>query len=209
MLPYEALAYALPENILTLKYSGRFEDELRLIDEYLGRQIPDTLRRALLCEKFLAQTLPGEYTLSFDEALAELRAVRPDFKAETLRKMMDDGRAEWRMVNCEPAHGLPPGADKHSGSPKPDADSGGKRDRQNHPRDEGNGSYAVGLVDINFDNDGAVGRERRFAPGCRCRYRRMRSRRLRFPPTASSHRRTARRERLISICRIGRDLNFR
>ena len=94
MLPYEALAYALPENILTLKYSGRFEDELRLIDEYLGRQIPDTLRRALLCEKFLAQTLPGEYTLSFDDA-SPLCAVRP-FKAETLRKMMDDGRAEWR-----------------------------------------------------------------------------------------------------------------
>ncbi len=162
MLPYEALAYALPENILMLKYSGRFEDELRLIDEYLGRQIPDALRRALLCEKFLAQTLPGEYTLSFDEALAELRAVRPDFKAETLRKMMDDGRAEWRMVNCEPKFHEDFPASARINTPearKSDADGGGENETDRTIREmKENGSYAVRLTvehKLSID-DGAV-----------------------------------------------------
>ena len=101
MTDYSALACSLPENVMMYKYAGRTEDELRQIDFWLSRDIPAVMRSALLLEKDTARRLANEYNLTFDDALGVIRNARPDFSPEQLKAMMEDGRAEWRLVNNE------------------------------------------------------------------------------------------------------------
>ena len=101
MTDYTALSCSLPENVLMYKYAGRTEDELRQIDIWLSRDIPAVMRAALTLEKDTARRINREYDLTFDDALGVIRNARPDFSPEQLKAMMEDGRAEWRLVNNE------------------------------------------------------------------------------------------------------------
>ena len=128
MTDYSALAYSLPENVMMYKYSGRTEDELRQIDFWLSRDIPDAMRSALLLERETAVRIADEYCLTFDEALGVIRNARPDFTPAQLTAMMEDGRAEWRLVNNEIRfhEDFPAAAEIHSPSETlpPDDDDG-------------------------------------------------------------------------------------
>ena len=77
MTDYSALAYSLPENVMMYKYSGRTEDELRQIDFWLSRDIPDAMRSALLLERETAVRIADEYCLTFDEALGVISSRAP------------------------------------------------------------------------------------------------------------------------------------
>ena len=101
MTDYTALSYSLPENVMMYKYAGRTADELKQIDFWLSRDIPAAMRAALELEKETARRLNNEYNLTFDEALGVIRNARPDFSPEQLKAMMDDGRAEWRLIDNE------------------------------------------------------------------------------------------------------------
>lgn len=75
----EAMAYPLPEDILTRKLAGDLEGALGLIDIYLSENLAPRLSPRLELEKQVIARLPRDYPYSRDEALSQARAGIPDF----------------------------------------------------------------------------------------------------------------------------------
>ena len=97
----KALAVDLPEDIEKKKWFGDFKGAIRLIDLWLTRDIPETLRDKLILEKEILQILPHEYTMNYTEALAALREKIPDLTEEEFADLKDHGKIDWIYVNGE------------------------------------------------------------------------------------------------------------
>ena len=74
-----SLSAALPEDIARAKEAGYFEEALSLIDARLERELPQMMRRRLICEKERLRRLPRQYPYDRDEVLALCREVMPGF----------------------------------------------------------------------------------------------------------------------------------
>lgn len=97
----EYLKVNLPEDIARLKAIGNFDEERRLIEMRLQKDIPKALKKRLVLEKAIIGALPGEYTYSFDEALKLMQEKVSGFTKDELLKLKDGGFADWIFVNGE------------------------------------------------------------------------------------------------------------
>lgn len=97
----ENLSVDLPEDILKRKWYGDFMGAQRLIDIWLGRDIPSGLREKLKLEREILKRLPLEYPYSYKEALGKLQELVPDFAEEEFRTLQDQGRIDWIYVDGE------------------------------------------------------------------------------------------------------------
>ncbi len=92
-----ALAYDLPEGIKSLRYAGYFDREIAAIDAMLRLDIPDALRTRLTFEREVAGRMAQDYTMTYEDMLAELRRRSPKFTSADLDRLIADGRADWRL----------------------------------------------------------------------------------------------------------------
>lgn len=79
MQAIEAMAYPLPEDILTRKLAGDLDGALKLIDIYLSEDRAPVLGPRLLLEKQVIARLPDDYPFARDEALRRAREGIPGF----------------------------------------------------------------------------------------------------------------------------------
>ncbi len=97
---FDLMGISLPECILSYKYTGDFDGEIRAIDAYLLRQdIPNCLKERLSLEKEIARGMAGEYTVTEEEAFDALSGKFFGFTQEKMQSLMDGGYIEWRFVN--------------------------------------------------------------------------------------------------------------
>ncbi len=84
------LSVPLPENILKLKWGGRFEACLNAIDIKLrDTKTSEVMKKRLIYEKELIQRIPEQYPFSYNEALKKLKENIADFKDEELKKLWE------------------------------------------------------------------------------------------------------------------------
>ena len=96
---FRYLGVALPEAVLSYKYYGDFDGEIRAIDEYLKRDaLPEALKIRLEVERTIAKGMKSEYTVTEDEAFTALYERYDGFTREELQRMMDGGMLEWRFI---------------------------------------------------------------------------------------------------------------
>ncbi len=99
---FEYLGVSLPESILSYKFYGDFEGEIKAIDAYLKRKdIPEALKVRLEVEKTIAKGMKNEYKIKPEEAFSELSVRFEGFTEDKMREMMDSGMLEWRFVKGE------------------------------------------------------------------------------------------------------------
>ncbi len=99
---FEYLGVALPESVLSYKYYGDFDGEIRAIDAYLERpDIPAALRTRLEVERIIANGMKREYSVKPEDAFCELSARFSNFSEEQMQRMMDSRMLEWRFVKGE------------------------------------------------------------------------------------------------------------
>lgn len=89
----------LPEDVLKMKMSGNFTDAIKLIELRLKKQIPVALRKRLELEKEIINTIKGEYTYTFEEALKKCQDNIKDFTKEELVFLQEDSQADWILVD--------------------------------------------------------------------------------------------------------------
>lgn len=97
----ETLCVELPEDIKKKKWYGDFDGAIRLIDLWLEKDIPEEQKAKLRLERQILMILPKEYTLSFQEAFAQLKEVVPDMTKEEFYELKDQGKIDWMYINGE------------------------------------------------------------------------------------------------------------
>jgi transglutaminase-like putative cysteine protease len=99
LINLECLTVSLPEDIARLVAFGDFEHAVRVIDIKLESNIPQALRERLEFEKIRMDWARREYIYSFEEALSRAQAKIRDFNLDELKRLKDEGYAEWAYVN--------------------------------------------------------------------------------------------------------------
>ncbi len=100
---YQALAIALPEDIVKAKWCGDFERATRLIDRSLADpRTPQCFKTRLRLEKEIIARLPLDYTYTLEQATELVRRDIPDFTQDELAQLMDEGAAEWIYIQGVP-----------------------------------------------------------------------------------------------------------
>ena len=102
---YQDLSYMtipLPEDIQKLKTYGDFAGAGKMVDYFLGKEIPKALRERLLIEKDVLRVLGrNEYPYGYEEALDIMTKHIRDFKKEELDELKEIGAADWVYINGE------------------------------------------------------------------------------------------------------------
>lgn len=88
----------LPEDILKLRWAGYFEEEVKLIDLWLNKQISTALRKRLEQEKEIIRTIKEEYTYSFDQAFKKMKDNIENFTEEEMITLQQNSQADWILV---------------------------------------------------------------------------------------------------------------
>lgn len=94
------LAIELPDSVKFYKYAGDFHGELREIDRILdneqsGHGLPEALARRLTIERVIAAGMCRDYNTDFDGLLARVAAAFPACDAESLRRLLSHGHADY------------------------------------------------------------------------------------------------------------------
>lgn len=92
------LAIDLPEDIMKAKWAGDFAHAVRLIDARIQGDCTSFLRDRLLLERERLSRLPLQYTLSRDQALAEMQQLIPDFTPGELDALDLEGATDYLYV---------------------------------------------------------------------------------------------------------------
>lgn len=122
------LNIGLPDDVERLKAAGYYKEAVARIDEYLaedwtetqnsprsqGLEMPeyeqpanpvphgvDALRDALLVQKEIMCRLPQEYCWNEAQAVARMQGLVRDFTVEEFRRLVHEGRVDWRFVEGE------------------------------------------------------------------------------------------------------------
>lgn len=101
---WAALAYPLPPEIERRKAAGDLTGAIRLIDRTLEQNDRPELAPRLRCERLRLERLPLDYPHSEEAVKAMLRAEWPDMTDDQFQALMDDRRADWRMVDGAPRY---------------------------------------------------------------------------------------------------------
>lgn len=97
----ESLCVELPEDILKMKWYGDYEGAKGLIDLWLTRDIPEQQKAKLRLERHILSILPREYTINYEDALAQVQEVIHNFTKEEFAQLKDQGKIDWMYVNGE------------------------------------------------------------------------------------------------------------
>lgn len=99
------LAAGVPADVRRLYDAGDFDAANRRIDCLLTQtRLPESGRNALLALREIMRRIPQYYTLTREQALAQMQAEVPDFTAEELDALVAADRLDWRYVNREPRY---------------------------------------------------------------------------------------------------------
>jgi len=99
MEDYSFLGYPLPEKIKREEYSGNFSIALKMIDGYLGKNIPGILKKRLEWEKERIKRIRYDYSLSKQKALEIIRKDFKDFRMVDLDKLLKDGKIDYKKID--------------------------------------------------------------------------------------------------------------
>lgn len=100
---FRSLQIGVPGDIARLQGCGDFEEAIRRIDEKLARpKLTQSLRESLLAHREILRRLPADYPLTASQAVELARRAIPDFTAEELEKLEQDGRVDWITYRGEP-----------------------------------------------------------------------------------------------------------
>lgn len=101
-LDYTFLNVPLPGDIARRKLAGDLAGAIRLIDARLQANTQPELAPRLRLERHRLELLPRDYSLSRQDAIAQVQAEWPGFTGEQFDALVDDGRIDWRYVEGEP-----------------------------------------------------------------------------------------------------------
>ncbi len=92
------LEIPLPEELLKLKWYGAFTRMEKVIETKLNQDIPLALKKRLIHEQEIIKRMPGEYPVSYDQALKMCHENFKDFKDEELQQLQDQNAVEWIFI---------------------------------------------------------------------------------------------------------------
>lgn len=91
----------LPDEILSAREAGDWALAERIIEGWLARDLPGSLKQRLQLEQYYLSQMRREYPLNTDALLAALREKVPDLRAEELDQLLTDGWLDTRMADGE------------------------------------------------------------------------------------------------------------
>ena len=90
----------LPEDVLKLKSFGDFEGAQKMIQHFLSKDIPQSLRKRLEIEEDIIRVMGNdEYPYTYEEALEIMSSHLKDFKEEELRYLKEISAADWIYID--------------------------------------------------------------------------------------------------------------
>ena len=90
----------LPEDVLKLKSFGDFEGAQKMIQHFLSKDIPQSLRKRLEIEGDIIRVMGNnEYPYNYEEALKIMSGHLKDFKEEELCYLKEIGAADWIYID--------------------------------------------------------------------------------------------------------------
>ena len=99
------LAVDLPESLKSLRYAGRFDEELREIDRLLSDRTHPVyepiLRRRLELERIIASGVSYDFSVTWADMMEKFRADYPGFEEKDLLALIDSGHAD-TLIGPEP-----------------------------------------------------------------------------------------------------------
>ncbi len=100
---FQYLNIGLPDHIQRLKTFGDFPEAVRRIDRLLSSGGgSEGFRACLRVQREIILRLPEDYPYTFEEAVSFGRTQAPDFTAQELRKLEEQGRIDWIYINGVP-----------------------------------------------------------------------------------------------------------
>lgn len=103
-MKYEDLQYLavqLPEDILKEKWSGHFERARAIIADRMEKDIPYALKCRLKLELGNMADIERRYTVTKEEALAQVRNHIPDMSEEEFDRLLLEGKIDWAYIEGE------------------------------------------------------------------------------------------------------------
>ena len=98
-------AAGLPEDLERMYRAGDFEAARRTIRRYRDRgNLPPADLGALRALEEMMRRLPDNYTLTRDQAIAQLREEIPDFAGTEFDALVEAGRIDWRYLEGTPRY---------------------------------------------------------------------------------------------------------
>ena len=90
----------LPEDVLKLKSFGDFEGAQKMIQHFLSKDIPQSLRKRLEIEQDIVRVMGNnEYPYTYEEALKIMSSHLKDFKEEELQYLKEISAADWIYID--------------------------------------------------------------------------------------------------------------
>lgn len=96
-----SLEYPLPEEVLKYKMCGDFSSAQKSIERWLKRPIAEGLKTRLRLEREMLSLLPGEFPYTEEKVLELFREKVPDFDSQDLKRLDEEGLAEWIFLEGE------------------------------------------------------------------------------------------------------------
>ncbi len=97
----DSMSMPLPEDILKRKWAGDLAGALKAIDMRLKLNLPEMLRKRLICEQEIIRRLPTQYPWTREEAIAKLREVVPSVTEEQFDNWELQGRIDFIYIQGE------------------------------------------------------------------------------------------------------------
>lgn len=101
---FRDLNTGLPQDILQRKLSGDYPGAIRLIDQRLSGDLPQSMRRCLTVQREIISRLPADFPYTRTQALSLVRSHIPDFTEAEFDTLVDIGQIRWIYINGEPRY---------------------------------------------------------------------------------------------------------
>lgn len=92
-------AVPLPEAVSNAIAAGYLDFAISLIDGYLEKDIPSSMRRRLLMEKDLIRRRKSHYIYTYEEAEELLEKAFADYRRGMLEEYISNGLLDWSYIN--------------------------------------------------------------------------------------------------------------
>ena len=100
MIDVKYFEVPLPEDVLKEKWSGHFDDCLKLIDNRVKQEkISEELKKRLLLEKEVIERLPQQYPYTFNEMFCKFQDIIPDITVEEIEQLIINNQIEWIYID--------------------------------------------------------------------------------------------------------------
>ncbi len=96
-LPF--LAVNLPEEVKMYHYSGDFEGEIRVIDRWLTKDLPESQRKRLEIQRIFAEQMLDDYALTEAQFIAALKERYPAVTEDIVDVLVQKGNLDFILKN--------------------------------------------------------------------------------------------------------------